>query len=91
MRYASVAEGIEFYSSFDEFVPFGGDKFDTQPESLMRFGEEQLYALALWLYALEPPANPKPPFKHCTWQVRKCSSGRDVAGATRLRSIRITR
>lgn len=63
MRYAAMAEGIEFFSSFDGFIPSGGEKFDTlpRPESLERFSEEQLYALALWLYSLEPPKNPKPP------------------------------
>lgn len=62
MRYAALAEGIEFYSSFDGFIPFGGDNFDKLPEpaSLERFGEPQLYALALWLYSLEPPRNPSP-------------------------------
>ena len=63
MRYAAMAEGIEFYSSFDGFIPSGGEKFDTLPpaESLERFSEEQLYALALWLYSLDPPKNPNPP------------------------------
>jgi hypothetical protein len=63
MRYAAMAEGIEFFSSFDGFIPFGGDKFDTvpNPDSLERFGEQQLYALALWLYSLEPPTNLSPP------------------------------
>jgi hypothetical protein len=63
MRYAAMAEGIEFFSNFDGFIPSGGEKFDTlpPPESLERFSEEQLYALALWLYTLEPPTNPNPP------------------------------
>lgn len=63
MRYAAMAEGIEFYSNFDGFIPSGGENFDTlpPPESLERFSEEQLYALALWLYSLEPPKNPTPP------------------------------
>jgi hypothetical protein len=63
MRYAAMAEGIEFLSSFGGFIPNGGDKFDTlpKPESLTRFSEEQLYALALWLYSREPPPNPHPP------------------------------
>lgn len=65
MRYAAMAEGIEFLSSFNGFIPFGGNKFDTLPpaEKQERFGEDQLYALALWLYSLEPPPNPKPPDK----------------------------
>ena len=41
MRYAAMAEGIEFFSSFDGFIPFGGDKFDKlpNPDSLERFSE----------------------------------------------------
>jgi hypothetical protein len=63
MRYGALAEGIEFYLNFDGFIPNGGKKFDTlpQPQSLERFSEKQLYALALWLSSLEPVANPHPP------------------------------
>lgn len=63
MRYAAMAEGLEFFSSFDGFIPLGGDTFDKlpNPDSLQRFSEAQLYALTLWLYSLEPPKNPAPP------------------------------
>jgi hypothetical protein len=39
MRYAAMAEGLEFFLSFDGFIPSGGTKFDTlpPPESLSRF------------------------------------------------------
>jgi mono/diheme cytochrome c family protein len=62
MRYAAMAEGIEFLSSFDGFIPLGGEKFDQlpQPEKQERFSEAQLYALAMWLSSLEPPPNPNP-------------------------------
>ena len=58
-----MAEGIEFLSSFNGFIPLGGDSFDRLPPAAkqQRFGEDQLYALALWLYSLNPPPNPKPP------------------------------
>jgi hypothetical protein len=63
MRYAGLAEGLEFFSNFNGFIPFGGEHFDTlpPPESLARFSEPQLYALALWLESLEPLRNPRPP------------------------------
>jgi hypothetical protein len=63
MRYAAMAEGLEFFLSFDGFIPSGGSKFDTlpPPESLSRFSEEQLYALAMWLSSLDPITNPDPP------------------------------
>jgi hypothetical protein len=63
MRYAAMAEGIEFYLNFDGFIPSGGKKFDTlpPPQSLNRFSEAQLYALAMWLSSLDPLPNPNPP------------------------------
>jgi hypothetical protein len=63
MRYAAMAEGVEFFSSFDGFIPFGGEKFDQlpPPDKLTRFSEQQLFALAMWLYSLEPPRNPNRP------------------------------
>lgn len=63
MRYAAMAEGVEFLSSFNGFIPLGGENFDRPPpaEKQERFSEPQLYALAMWLYSLEPPGNPNPP------------------------------
>jgi hypothetical protein len=63
MRYAALAEGIELLSSFDGFIPNGEENLTRLPkaESQSRFSEEQLYALAMWLYSLEPPRNPNPP------------------------------
>jgi hypothetical protein len=63
MRYAALAEGLEFFLNFDGFIPFGGKNFDTlpAPETLTRFSEEQLYALALWLSSRRPLNNPRPP------------------------------
>jgi hypothetical protein len=54
--------GIEFFLNFDGFIPSGGKNFDTlpRPESLNRFGEDQLYALVMWLSSLEPLPNPQP-------------------------------
>jgi hypothetical protein len=74
MRYAAMAEGLEFFSSFDGFIPLGGATFDKlpPPETLERFSEEQLYALALWLYSLDPPGNPHPGHK------RLVSAGKKV-------------
>jgi hypothetical protein len=74
MRYAAMAQGLEFLSSFDGFIPLGEENFTKlpPPESQGRFSDEQLYALALWLYSLEPPPNPRPP------EVRLVVAGKKV-------------
>jgi hypothetical protein len=60
MRYASMAQGIEFLSSFGGFIPSGEENFTKlpPPETQERFSDEQLYALGLYLYSLKPPPNP---------------------------------
>jgi hypothetical protein len=60
MRYASLAQGVEFLSSFGRFIPSGEEKFSKlpAPQTQERFSDEQLYALALYLYSLQPPPNP---------------------------------
>lgn len=67
MRYAALNQGGDDLASFDGFVPDGlpgfktlppPDRLDpnlTQPD---RYTDEQLYALALYLYSLQPPPNP---------------------------------
>jgi hypothetical protein len=62
MRYASMAQGIEFLSDFGGFIPSGVENFSKlpPPETQERFSDEQLYALALYLYSLHPPRNPNP-------------------------------
>lgn len=67
MRYAALNQGGDDLASFDGFVPDGPpdfktlpapDKLDpmrTQPD---RYSDEQLYALALYVYSLQPPPNP---------------------------------
>jgi hypothetical protein len=60
MRYASLAQGVEFLSSFGGFIPSGEENFSKLPaaETQERFSDPQLYALALYLYSLKPPPNP---------------------------------
>ena len=67
MRYAALNQGGDDLASFDGFVPDAipdfkalpaPDKLDplrTQPD---RYTDEQLYALALYVYSLQPPPNP---------------------------------
>jgi len=60
MRYASMAQNTDFLSSYGGFIPSGVEHFTRlpPPETQDRFSDEQLYALALYLYSLKPPANP---------------------------------
>jgi hypothetical protein len=55
MRYAALVQGGERLDRFGDFKlrdPL------PDPATLIRYSDEQLYALALWLYSLKPPPNP---------------------------------
>ena len=62
MRYAALNQGVDFLANFNGFIPLGGPHFDTLPEPeklpIQRYSDEQLYALALFVYSLQPPPNP---------------------------------
>jgi hypothetical protein len=55
MRYAALNQGADMLARFGDFRPVG-DLPD--PSSLDRYSDEQLYALALYIYSLQPPPNP---------------------------------
>ena len=59
MRYAALNQGADALSRFGDFVP-GAEDFKTLPEptTQSRYSDEQLYALALYIYSLKPPQNP---------------------------------
>lgn len=60
MRYAALNQGGDDLASFGGFIPmallFDGKLPD--PGTQTRYSDEQLYALALYLYSLKPPPNP---------------------------------
>lgn len=63
MRYAALNQGGDFIASFDGFIPLGGPQFNKLPDPADpivggRYSDEQLYALAQYLYSLKPPPNP---------------------------------
>jgi hypothetical protein len=62
MRYAALNQGADDLASFDGFIPDGGPGFDTRPDprERSRYSDEQLYALALYLYSRQPPSSPHP-------------------------------
>jgi hypothetical protein len=59
MRYSALNQGADDLASYGSFIPAARD-FRTLPDPATRgrYSDEQLYALALYLYSLQPPANP---------------------------------
>jgi Di-haem oxidoreductase, putative peroxidase len=66
MRYAALNQAVDLYSRHGDFVPVADD-FRTVPDPSKaspfpfangRYSEEELYALARFVYALQPPKNP---------------------------------
>jgi len=55
MRYAALNQGADVLSLYGSFRP-KGELPDPAAES--RYSDEQLYALALYVYSLKPPPNP---------------------------------
>jgi hypothetical protein len=59
MRYAALNQGAQDLASYGGFVPVGrGFRDVPEPETRSRYSDEQLYALAMYLYSLKPPPNP---------------------------------
>jgi hypothetical protein len=66
MRYAALNQSVDLYSKHGNFVPVAQD-YRTAPEPTAespfpfangRYSDEQLYALAQFVYSLQPPINP---------------------------------
>lgn len=55
MRYAALNQGMDQLARYGDFVPEGEL---PDPATLWRYSDEQLYALAMYLYSLKPPPNP---------------------------------
>ncbi len=58
MRYAIVNQTLQMHAWFGDYQPL------PPAPTLARYSDEQLYALAKFLYALEPPRNPNTPDEH---------------------------
>jgi len=58
MRYAAVNYALDMVAHYGGFQPSPSQAFFA--EDGVRFSDEQLYALALYLYSLKPPPNPNP-------------------------------
>ena len=59
MRYAIINEGLDTLAFYGDFQPSPeGTSFSADHGT--RYSDEQLYALALYIYSLKPPPNPNP-------------------------------
>jgi Di-haem oxidoreductase, putative peroxidase len=64
MRYAAFNQGADDLASYDGFIPADMLYSTTRPDPADpvavggRYSDEQLYALAFYLYSLQPPPNP---------------------------------
>ena len=61
MRYAAINQGADDLASYAGFIPAGTPpRFQNLPgpATQERYSDEQLYALALYVYSLKPPPNP---------------------------------
>ena len=59
MRYAALNQGADDLGNYAGFIPAAEDfRTAVDPATLERYSDEQLFALALYLYSLKPPPNP---------------------------------
>lgn len=59
MRYAALNQGADNLASYGGFIPAARDRRTLpDPSTQKRYSDEQLYALALYIYSLTPPPNP---------------------------------
>jgi hypothetical protein len=62
MRYAALNQGADSLGDYGGFVPADRVTFQHRPDpdkvTNGRYSDEQLYALALYVYSLQPPASP---------------------------------
>jgi mono/diheme cytochrome c family protein len=57
MRYAALNQDAQFLSRYGDFTPIEY-RGPSAPVANSRYSDEQLYALVLYLYSLQPPPNP---------------------------------
>jgi len=69
MRYAAMNQGADFLATSGDWIPLtelmGRQPLPENPQNappgmIERYSDEQLYALARYVYALTPPTNPNP-------------------------------
>lgn len=61
MRYAALNQGADYMTRFGDFVLGGKELEDVPASQKERYSDEQLFALAKFIYSLQPPRNPNLP------------------------------
>ena len=65
MRYATLTADVDALLAYGDFIPAADARGQAdglpEPSKRERFSDAQLYALARYLYSLEPPKNPHQP------------------------------
>ena len=87
MRYAITNQGLDTVAHFGDFQPSPLQTSFSADEGT-RYSDEQLYALALYIYSLKPPANPNR-LDDRARRGQKILSSKAARAATRPHSIRI--
>jgi hypothetical protein len=59
MRYAAANQGLDTLAHYGDFQPSAKSTGFSGDEGT-RYSDEELYAMALYIYSLKPPANPNP-------------------------------
>jgi len=88
MRYGALNQGADFLNRYGDFIP-GGNNFRTlpgpnDPKAGSRYSDVQLYALAKYVYSLQPPPNPNLP--NTKEENEQVTRGRTIFG--RLNCVR---
>jgi hypothetical protein len=65
MRYAALNQGMDMLARYGDFIPAGTSDVRRAASAFAlvaqaRYSDQQLYALALYIYSLKPPPNPNP-------------------------------
>ena len=60
MRYSALNQGGDSLASYAGFIPIDAPRYRQlpDPQQFTRYSDEQLYALARYIYSLKPPPNP---------------------------------
>ena len=58
MRYDAINNFIPEIAGYNGYHPVTGSETLPEPKNLSRYGDLELYALAQFLYSLQPPSNP---------------------------------
>jgi hypothetical protein len=80
MRYASLNQEADFLNDYGGFFPVKRPLHPETGDTITRFSDPQLFALAKFLYSLKTPQNPNPPTIELVKQGEKIFIQEDCVG-----------